>query len=200
MCNLYDVGPRPAKLLHRWEQGIADLLGDITYVAPGRTGIVVTGGGDEMRAQAMTWGFRRTFRTAGKAVERRVNNSRDDKLDGRMWGKAFRERRCLIPTLRFYEWSGPKGSKSKHAIGKGGEEAWFYIAGIWEESQGAPCYSMITTGAGEAMKGLHDRMPLVLADDSLQDYMDGVESAAALVAPYDGVLNIAPPPARPSPS
>ncbi|CAN5351358.1 hypothetical protein BH23VER1_BH23VER1_26260 [soil metagenome] len=84
-----------------------------------------------------------------------------------MWADAFAHRRCLIPVLRFYEWSGSPGRKTKHAIWKGGGDRWFWIAGIWEEpvpGTAGASYSMITTPAGPAMAALHDRMPLVLPD------------------------------------
>jgi putative SOS response-associated peptidase YedK len=53
----------------------------------------------------MRWGFERP----GLGT---VNNSREDKLDGPMWRTAFRERRCLVPATRYYEFSGPKGERA----------------------------------------------------------------------------------------
>jgi putative SOS response-associated peptidase YedK len=55
----------------------------------------------------MKWGFQRS----GLGV---VNNTRSDNLNSPMWKKAIENRRCLIPVLSYYEWSGPKGNKQTH--------------------------------------------------------------------------------------
>jgi len=115
MCNLYDVGKAPRKMRFGWEPALKELLGDLIYVAPGKPGLIALAEDGGIVAARASWGFQRKFPGKdGKMIERAVNNTRDDKLDGRMWGKAFRERRCVIPVRRFYEWSGAKGSKTKH--------------------------------------------------------------------------------------
>lgn len=130
MCNLYDVGPPPKKTRFDWEKKLVDRVGDITYVAPKRPGLVVTLKERRKTPQTMLWGFQRSFQSKGESSERCINNTRHDKIGGKMWGKAFRDRRCLIPALRFYEWSGPKGNKTKHSISLDGDH-WMWIAGLW---------------------------------------------------------------------
>ena len=84
----------------------------------------------------------------------------------RVFAKAFRERRCLVPASWYYEWVGEKGSKTPLKIGlKTGEP--LMMAGLWEkrkEQDGGPksACSIVTTEAVGALQELHPRMPLIL--------------------------------------
>ncbi|MEM9481228.1 MAG: SOS response-associated peptidase family protein [Verrucomicrobiota bacterium] len=191
MCNLYEVGPTPRGRRFEWESQIEEALGEITYVAPGRDGIVVRLTPDGMKAAAMRWGFSRPWSDC-------INNARDDKLDGRMWTDPFAHRRCVLPMRGFFEWSGPKGSKTKHRI-VAEEEYWTWVAGIWEEAPGDEtgfAYSMLTTGANAQMTEIHDRMPVILPAQAVEEFVGTTpEGARELVRAYGGELSILPPPA-----
>ncbi|HVJ60471.1 MAG TPA: SOS response-associated peptidase, partial [Burkholderiaceae bacterium] len=71
---------------------------------------------------------------------------------------AYRKRRCLVPLVAFYEWSGPKGKRLKHRITLP-EEPLFALAGLWEwwrdpatpEGPGVETYTIITTAANSAI-------------------------------------------------
>lgn len=124
--------------------------------------------------RTMAWGFRRPV-PGGKTKQlwRTIVNSREDKLQGGTWGKAFRERRCLIPAASFFEWvTGPDGKAMPLEFTRpGGEGLW--IAGIWEEDkERGLCYSMITTEPTQAIAPVHDRMPAVLAGEQLRPFMN----------------------------
>jgi putative SOS response-associated peptidase YedK len=134
MCNAYRIGrdirdPTPVLpdgLLRNFTE---DRLIRRTDHAP-----IYAGGTDLV---TMRWGFERP----GLGT---VNNSREDNLDGPMWRKAFRERRCLVSATGFYEFSGPKGLKRTHFFTRA-DGAWMWIAGISEESaEHGLCFSMIT--------------------------------------------------------
>ncbi len=197
MCNLYDVGKAPRKMRFGWEPALKELLGGLTYVAPGKPGLIALADEGRISAARASWGFQRKFPGKdGKMIERSVNNTRDDKLDGRMWGKAFRERRCVIPVRRFYEWSGAKGSKTKHGIQAGDGEEWFWIAGIWEADGDVAegrSYSMITTSAPESIEPIHDRCPLVLPYEKVKEFMLSEDPPGELVTPFQGTLSFDPP-------
>ena len=198
MCNLYDVGPSPNSERFRWEAEVRRAVGDLTYVAPGKTGVVARREKDEIRATQMRWGFRRKFKnTAGNLVAKYVNNARDDKLTGRMWGKSFRERRCIIPMRHFFEYTGPEGRKTKHRVRTAGSgDMWFWAAGIWEESSDKEvglCYSMLMTEANDEMEPFHHRMPAILLPESIEEYFESTDPPYHLVTPFPGELDFDPP-------
>jgi len=193
MCNLYEVGPAPERTLD-WELPFLGALTGLPYVAPGGTGVVGRldrGGRGELEAVRMRWGFRRSWNPA-------INNTRDDKLSGPMWREAWHHRRCLIPMRRFFEWSGPLGRKTKHAVRPDeADGGWFWVGGVWEVDPGLPegaSYSLITTAASPLMRPLHDRMPLLLCLDQVEDFLKAEDPPLELVLPFPGELWIEPPP------
>lgn len=84
---------------------------------------------------------------------------------------AFKKRRCLIPSSGFYEWK-TKGKKKQAYFIRHGEL--FAFAGLWETWNLEPITSctIITTAAGEAMQGLHERMPVILPPQSFEAWLD----------------------------
>ena len=117
----------------------------------------------------MKWGFQRS----GLGV---VNNTRSDNLNSPMWKKAIENRRCLIPVLSYYEWSGPKGNKQTHLF-QSPDHDYLWVAGLWEESsEFGPCFSMLTTEANSLVSPIHYRMPaIVTIDDHKKSLLEGLE-------------------------
>jgi len=102
-----------------------------------------------------------------KQLWRAIVNSREDKLQGRTWSKAFRERRCLIPTAACYKWTGgPAGQVPPRSERPGEERLW--TAGIWDQDkEPGECFSMITIEPNDVLAPGHDRMPAVLGYQSI---------------------------------
>jgi putative SOS response-associated peptidase YedK len=121
----------------------------------------------------MKWGFPRT---GGGGL---VINSRSEKADVTpMFMRAVRERRCLIPASWFFEWrriSGRK-TKDKHAFlledAERGEL--MYLAGVYGqfvggfEGGGFDGFAILTRAADDQMLPYHDRMPVILREESLK--------------------------------
>ena len=117
----------------------------------------------------MKWGFQRS----GLGV---VNNTRSDNLNSPMWKKAIEKRRCLIPVLSYYEWSGPKGDKQTHLFQSPNYD-YLWIAGLWEESlELGPCFSMLTTEANPLVSPIHHRMPAIVTENDHKKFLlEGLE-------------------------
>lgn len=173
MCTAYELGKRGGSFPdHLKAQAVRELLGLGGYrvVRPTLEAPVIMPDGE---LHTMIWGFRRPVPGKTKVVWRTIVNSREDKLQGRTWKKAFAERRCLIPAAAFYEWiDGPKG-KVPLRFERPGDE-WSWIAGIWEEDrERGECFSMITTEPNGLVGPVHDRMPAVLADEQIGPFLSG---------------------------
>jgi len=100
----------------------------------------------------------------------------------------FRTRRCLIPASAFFEWQREGKEKIPFCIrNKNGKPLAF--AGLWERWQGAKgpieTCAILTTEANEAMAKLHNRMPVILADQTIEPWLNpgigaGIGEAAFL--------------------
>jgi putative SOS response-associated peptidase YedK len=93
---------------------------------------------------------------------------------------AFRHRRCLIPSDGFYEWQGKAGNKQPYYFHLPSGEPMAF-AGLWEswqdknassESEPYKSCTIITTDASDSVKGVHDRMPLILKPEAYGEWLD----------------------------
>lgn len=87
---------------------------------------------------------------------------------------SYRKRRCLLPASGFYEWKQQGGRKQPYYL-RPAQEPLFGIAGLWETWNGADSCTLITTEANAAMRGIHHRMPLILAQDEYKKWLAGDE-------------------------
>lgn len=151
----------------------------------------------EPEFQLARWGF--DFKHVPGIGNPSVNNTRDDKMTQprSVWGKSWRERRCLIPASGFYEFKrvmveGRKTPKETipHAITMAGGEG-MMIGGIWIDSESTGlCYSMVTTTPNAAMAEVHDRMPVILDPHDWDEWLLGEDPPEHLIQSWPGELSV----------
>lgn len=88
---------------------------------------------------------------------------------------AFRSRRCVIPVDGFYEWKR-EGESKKPFYFYVGKQSPFYLAGLWEqwmspEKELVETCTIITTAADKFMSQVHDRMPVIIPDDQVVQWI-----------------------------
>ena len=89
--------------------------------------------------------------------------------------EAFKSKRCLIPASAFYEWPLNQADGKKdpwHIHLPGG--APFSFAGLWAHNDklGITSCTIVTMPAGDPMKTLHDRQPVILAPEAYKEWLD----------------------------
>jgi len=100
------------------------------------------------KAVACAWGFTHPQSTTP------VINARSETLNERpMFRRLVERNRCIIPADGFYEW---KVRQPYHF--QLPEKKLFGFAGLWQDDR---CV-IITRAADRSMKGIHDRMPMIL--------------------------------------
>ena len=150
----------------------------------------------------MKWGFPRV---GGGGL---VINSRSEKADVTpMFMRAVRERRCLVPASWFFEWRRVAGRKTKDKFAFSLERAepggLMYLAGVYGqflggyEGGGYDGFAILTREADGQMRPYHDRMPVILPDESLKKAwldtaVDFAALRAALMPPALAVRPVAP--------
>lgn len=175
MCNLYTVRKsRDEVAAHFRARRSAAAENVPEEILPGYPGLVVREEGGERVLQSMVWGF--PLRLKGMKPEskpRPVNNIAD--LTKPMWkGLAQKPQgRCLIPLTAFAEPEGVKGAKTRTWVTVKDQPiaAW---GGLWRQSaEWGAVYSGAMTDANEAMRPLHDRMPVLLLPDEYDQWLRG---------------------------
>ena len=121
------------------------------------------------------WGLVNFWAKDNKRAARQINARAETVHERPAYRTAFKSRRCLVPTSGFYEWSGPKGKRQPHWIHPVEDELWFF-AGLYErwdgvDGEGETTFTIITTEANEAIMPIHDRMPVILDADAVDDWL-----------------------------
>jgi len=135
----------------------------------------------------------RTFKLA-------TNNARSETMATSGTFKfAVKERRCIIPATAIFEYSGPKGSKTKHAISRS-DGAPLFLAGLWGahvwDGEATESYTMVMqdTAPGDDMHVFHSREPMFLDRASAATWLDlNSDYATLLQGPPPGTLVADPP-------
>jgi putative SOS response-associated peptidase YedK len=116
-------------------------------------------------------------------------NARAERIHQTSAFKKILNQRCLVPMDGFYEWK-PDKSPVRFTRPKRGL---FYVAGLWhandpgqsENSLSASTgegnrggvsnqmsFVLLTTAANASVKPIHDRMPLILREDALEQWLE----------------------------
>ena len=106
---------------------------------------------------------------------------------------AFRTRRCLIPTNGFYEWQKQERHKQPFFV-RMRKGRLFAFAGLWDhwEEEGGSAVdtcTILTTGTNEILKPIHDRMPVIVAPQNYDLWLDvsikSPETLNPILVPYN---------------
>lgn len=115
----------------------------------------------------LRWGLIPGFHRGGiKDWKLLCTNARSETVaTARPFRDAYRARRCLVPADGFYEWTGPKGGKTRWLFTRP-DGALFAFPGLWERWAGPDgpleTFTLLTTGPGSDVAPYHDRQPVIL--------------------------------------
>ena len=147
-------------------------------VAPTDDVYTITQEEDRRRLEVTPWGL-----VAGDGATPLINARAETLVERPVFRDAFEHRRCLLPADGFYEWEGVGGGRKQpylffppdgHPVG---------FAGL--SGRRGTC-AIITSAARPPVARLHDRMPVVLAPDLWDFWLDpeaALDELLALLAP-----------------
>lgn len=97
---------------------------------------------------------------------------------------AFAKRRCIVPASAWFEWTGPRGSKTKHRFMRADYDMiWF--AGLWDrvttpDAGEIASFTILTAPATGWMRDYHDRVPVILESEDWTGWLDPRHDPRAL--------------------
>jgi putative SOS response-associated peptidase YedK len=105
--------------------------------------------------------------------------------------QAFRTGRCAVIASGYYEWQSTDGSRQPHYIHPAGNAPALLMAGLWSavelpDFEGLTC-AVLTEAARPGLDALHDRMPVIIDQDGLAQWLDGCEISALPRLPVTGL-------------
>ena len=158
-------------------------------VAPFDDQAVITNA-DPDTIRLFEWGFLPEWADSPESTYRPINARAETVREKPMFEDAFSSRRCLVLVDGFYEWQEQDtGPSQPYRITKTEEEP-FALAGLYSrwESNGEAIESttIITTGANDLLEPIHDRMPVVLPEESEREWLGEhpADVSSSLLRPY----------------
>lgn len=120
-----------------------------------------------------------------------INARAETVADKPAFKEAFRWRRCIVPATGFIEWE-TVGKKKLPYHFRRGDHLPLSLAGLWERwtkgREPVETFTIIVTEANDLVRPMHDRMPVVLADDEIDRWLDpevSPEELQAMLRPAD---------------
>lgn len=154
-------------LLERW-QGITPVTteGEIrpTDVVP----VVASNRSGRRAVFPMRWGF------AGRTLL--LNARVETAADRPTFKEAWATHRCAVPAAHYFEWEHLPGSGGRTITGdkykihpKDGGLTW--LCGLYRIENGLPAFVILTREPGEGIRFIHNRMPLILPADRVDEWI-----------------------------
>jgi putative SOS response-associated peptidase YedK len=178
MCGRFALTVDPADLQDAFPKFTFPAEGAPRYnIAPSQPILALPNDGTK-KADFFVWGLIPSWAKEPSIGARMINARAETLAEKPAFRSAYKYHRCLIFADGFYEWQARPGSKSKvpHFIRlKSG--APFAFAGLWEHWQSADgseirSAAIITTEPNELMASIHNRMPVILPQDTYAQWLD----------------------------
>jgi putative SOS response-associated peptidase YedK len=183
MCGRFVSSTPPDELArHFGAEAPAEQLLDPSYnVAPTNDVWVIHEDGTSRRLEPFHWGLVPFWAKDPSVGNRMINARSETLLERNAYKNAYRKRRCIIPADGFYEWKKIDGQKKKqpYFIARTDGEPMAF-AGLWESwrpkdrPDEPPLHSctVITGEPNEAVREVHDRMPVILPPGAWDRWLD----------------------------
>jgi len=174
MCNLYTMRKSMAEVAAHFGVKAPSFSNAPEEAYPGTPGMVVREEAGARAMQSMTWGFPLRLKGMSPSAKPKPVNNIADLRKGMWIGLARKAQwRCLIPLTAFAEAEGPKGGKTRTWFNVK-DQPIFAAAGLWRVSdEWGPVYSMVMTDCNEAIRPVHNRMPVLLMPDEYDTWLNG---------------------------
>jgi putative SOS response-associated peptidase YedK len=194
MCGRYSQSQTPEKLIQRFAiKGPPPKDLKPRYnIAPSQSAPVVVRF-EETRLELFRWGLIPSW-TKDPSIGNRMINARAETLTTKpSFRRPFKRSRCLVPADGFYEWQTDPGEKTKTPMRvRLRSKDPFAFAGLWDlwkDQDGSEIrsFTIITTDANEALKPIHERMPVILKPEDEELWLDPAtepEKLIKMLAPY----------------
>lgn len=143
---------------------------------------------------AMYWGLVPLWAKPGTFKRPLINARAETVFEKPSFRNLVKRYRCVVPINGFYEWRRPQEEGARKV-------PWYFLpadgevmllGGIYQfNKQGAAECCLVTTPANALMAPVHDRMPVIITPDAVEEWLcsDDQPALEAMMQPArDGVL------------
>ena len=116
----------------------------------------------------MRWGF------SGRSLL--VNARSETAASLPTFRDAWHSHRCAVPASCYFEWEhlplpgGKKKTGAKYRLQQA-DSALTWLCGLYRIEEGIPCFVILTREPGDSIRFIHDRMPLILPESLVGEWI-----------------------------
>jgi putative SOS response-associated peptidase YedK len=130
----------------------------------------------ELQFEQMRWQLVPNWEPVFNTKLSTINAKSETVFDSPLFGDLVCRQRCIIPISGFYEWKTEGQRKRPFKIHLQ-NNAIMSLAGIWDTWRPGTAlerhsFSIVTTAANPFMREIHDRMPVILAQAVIEDWLN----------------------------
>ena len=110
----------------------------------------------------MKWGYKLDGRTT-------LFNARTETAGVKpLFRQDWASHRCIVPASWYFEWD--HATKEKYAIQPADQQV-TWLCGLYHIENGLPYFVILTRQPGEELQKIHDRMPLIMPIEHIDDWI-----------------------------
>jgi putative SOS response-associated peptidase YedK len=178
MCGRYSLGKKP----RAWPTDAEDFQPRYN-IAPSQDAPVFLNDGSII-ARPMRWGLIPSWADDEKTGYKMINAKAETLAEKPAFRRCLGQQRCVIPADGFYEWRKDGRTKVPLRFSLHNDEA-FAFAGLWERwhppgRSTIESFTIITTEANDMVRPIHDRMPVMLDNSAMIEWLDPDREFSAL--------------------
>ena len=130
----------------------------------------------EMILDYFRWGLVPSWAKELSIGSRMINARAETLPEKRSFSGPLKSRRCLVVADGYYEWQKLEDGSKQACWISPADDGVMCLAGLWEtniKATGEPVQSctIITTAANQSLGEIHDRMPVVMEGQALEQWM-----------------------------
>lgn len=116
----------------------------------------------------MKWGY------TGKSLL--INARTETAAEKRTFREDWMRHRCIVPASWYYEWEHLQGNDGRKLTGdkyriRPKESFMTWLCGLYRIENGLPVFVVLTREPGEEIRFIHDRMPLIMPEDLVNEWI-----------------------------
>jgi putative SOS response-associated peptidase YedK len=152
-----------------------------------RVPVIRSGEDTALHLQPMQWGLLPFWAKERSFGAKTINARSETVADKPAFRDSFAKRRCLVPASGYYEWETVGKNKQPWHFGHSDGSPMMF-AGLWSMwtpsgEEPVESFTILTTTPNAFTSRWHDRMPVILPEDTWANWIDGAADDVA------GLLN-----------
>lgn len=128
------------------------------------------------RVERLTWGFVPRWSQTPEGGPRPINARRETLDSASPFRASYADRRCLVVVDGYYEWVDAPHGRQPIRFERRDRDP-FALAGLWDRwsanGETLDTVAVVTASATDAVRDVHDRMPVVLNPGAEADWLHG---------------------------